>query len=384
MKNLLLSTIIYLLTNSVFSKETGTITFTTRNSFSGAAIISNIKIANSTFSNELSTDKNGSVLIELPTGIYNFEISSDKFQSQKSNYTIEVNKSLNINVSLDPQIPYELESSKDEFIISGFVVDKITSQPISDVALLLNNNKVNFKTNVDGYFKFKMPYKEKSLNKKNNYQYISLGLKKEGYKLINYNNILMCNGTVLLKIELEKGFGNVNIIQTQKLINNVNIDNLNDDKENDKIQNSINKMSNSNSEISIASCSPQSTIRLYHGNNSGPCVSCSGCTTIEQMSLEYYVRTGLDDEWIASWNDASLLAGAVAYRTYGAYHILHPYLGSSNYDIVAYPCRQHWNGSTSYNSTINATNSTVNEVLVNSSGNIVFSEYAAETNNFGC
>lgn len=54
---------------------------------------------------------------------------------------------------------------------------------------------------------------------------------------------------------------------------------------------------------------------------------------------------------------------------------------NANYDIVAYPCRQNWDGTTTYASTNNATTATAGEVMVTSSNTIAFIEYAAETNN---
>jgi hypothetical protein len=98
------------------------------------------------------------------------------------------------------------------------------------------------------------------------------------------------------------------------------------------------------------------------------------------MSLEAYVQSGLDNEWISSWKAASLQAGAVAYRSYGAYYIKHPV--KSNFDIASTTCNQAW-GSETATSTINAAKATAGVVLIKS-GAIFRSEYSAENNNAGC
>jgi peptidoglycan hydrolase-like amidase len=108
--------------------------------------------------------------------------------------------------------------------------------------------------------------------------------------------------------------------------------------------------------------------------------NCTTCSSVDVMSLEEYVQTGLDNEWIASWGAASLQAGAVAYRTYGAWYVLHPV--KSNYDIAATTCNQMWKAG-SYTSCINAAKATAGIVLVKN-GAIFRAEYSAENNNSGC
>ncbi|MGD5980656.1 SpoIID/LytB domain-containing protein, partial [Xanthomonas citri pv. citri] len=66
-------------------------------------------------------------------------------------------------------------------------------------------------------------------------------------------------------------------------------------------------------QVSATAVSVPSSIRVG--------TSCSGrsCSGVSVYSLEDYVAKGLDEEWIPSWHAQSLAAGAVAYRTYGAY-----------------------------------------------------------------
>lgn len=95
------------------------------------------------------------------------------------------------------------------------------------------------------------------------------------------------------------------------------------------------------------------------------------------------MRLGLDDEWIASWNANALKAGAIAYRSYGVYHVYHP--RDANFDICSTTCCQVLNPSTSNVNTDNATTATSGMIVVDSTGdNPFFAEYAAENNDNFC
>lgn len=69
---------------------------------------------------------------------------------------------------------------------------------------------------------------------------------------------------------------------------------------------------------------------------------CNGrdCDIVRVMSLEQYVRGGLPREWIASWPAAALHAGAIAYRSYAAWHVDNPV--SAAYDICNSTSCQVW------------------------------------------
>ncbi len=65
----------------------------------------------------------------------------------------------------------------------------------------------------------------------------------------------------------------------------------------------------------------------------------NACSHSCVFSLETYARRGLPDEWIASWNFDALAAGAVAYRSYGAWHAFNP-LPEGSWDICSNACCQ--------------------------------------------
>lgn len=110
------------------------------------------------------------------------------------------------------------------------------------------------------------------------------------------------------------------------------------------------------------------------------CATATTCTTVNVFSIDTYTRNGLDDEWIASWNANSLKAGAIAYRSYGSYHVYHPRVPAS-YDICnTTSCQVNDPTDTNVNSN-NATAQTTGSIVTNAAGtDALFSEYSAENN----
>jgi len=126
---------------------------------------------------------------------------------------------------------------------------------------------------------------------------------------------------------------------------------------------------------SPASVTVPASIRV--GSN---CPTRHTCSVFNVFSLDTYVRFGLDDEWIASWNTNSLKAGAIAFRSYGVYHVFNPL--NANYDICNTTSCQVVDPSDSYAATDTATAHTTGSIVVNASGTgPFFAEYSAENNN---
>jgi len=80
------------------------------------------------------------------------------------------------------------------------------------------------------------------------------------------------------------------------------------------------------------------TVGFADADCTKPC--CTGnCSYACVFELEDYVRRGLADEWIASWPQHALRAGAVAYRSYGAWHVFNPPEHGA-YDLCSSACCQ--------------------------------------------
>ncbi|MBD2770415.1 T9SS type A sorting domain-containing protein [Hymenobacter sp. BT664] len=113
----------------------------------------------------------------------------------------------------------------------------------------------------------------------------------------------------------------------------------------------------------------------------GTSCSCNSCSSVSVMSLETYVRSGIDDEWPPYFGANSLRAGSVAYRSYGAYYVINRSSGSS-FDISSTTCRQVWSSATNKDAAA-AADFTAGQVLVKD-GAISRPEYSSENNNAGC
>ncbi|NPA33970.1 MAG: PKD domain-containing protein [Chlorobi bacterium] len=120
---------------------------------------------------------------------------------------------------------------------------------------------------------------------------------------------------------------------------------------------------------------PPSSIRV------GTSCQCTSCSGVSVLSLETYVRRGLDDEWIASWPDNSLRSGAIAYRSYGAWHVYNPI--STNYDICNTPCCQAFDYADIYTKSSNAAIYVAGFMLEKSNGSLAKAYYSAENNKGG-
>jgi hypothetical protein len=127
----------------------------------------------------------------------------------------------------------------------------------------------------------------------------------------------------------------------------------------------------------LGALAPPATIRVGF-SDAGFTTPCCGnsCPAVSVMSLETYVRRGLNDEWIASWNGESLRAGAIAYRSYGAWHVPNP--RTPAYDICSSACCQVNDPDTSA-STNGAVAATAG-ILLERNAALFRSEYSAENN----
>jgi hypothetical protein len=123
---------------------------------------------------------------------------------------------------------------------------------------------------------------------------------------------------------------------------------------------------------------PPASITVGFGDAACSAACCTGnCSNSCVMSLERYVERGLGDEWIASWDHEALAAGAVAYRSYGAWHVLNPPAHGA-YDICSSACCQ-MNEPDTHSGSDEAVASTAGLMLIRE-GQAFRSEYSAQNN----
>lgn len=271
---------------------------------------------------------------------------------------------------LDPEVPApELAPAvvaaqiREGFaMLHGHIVDVDTGAPVEGARVSLRNAGVSTETNKRGYFTLQAPTTPVEGEKLP--QTDDLVVERSGYKTHTITRSFLVTGATHFQIDLEPGMGSVTRDDTHKMLAF---------EEGRLPEPPPPPAETSGDEVGIlASC--DTSVRL------GTSCSCTSCSSVVTLSRGTYVKRGLNDEWIASWNADSLRAGSVAYRSYGCWYTLHPI--SSSYDICNSTCCQV-NDSDTNTATDNAVDFTSGEVLAKS-GATYRAEYAAENNNGAC
>jgi len=115
------------------------------------------------------------------------------------------------------------------------------------------------------------------------------------------------------------------------------------------------------------------TIRVWRSAQTTGTSSCDG--TVEEIDLETYVKGVLPAEWVASWDDEALQAGAIAARTYAAFWVtVGGKYGCADVDDGTWTqvYRDHHEDRT--DAAVDATEG----VVIRRNGSLVFAEYSAE------
>ncbi|SKA41496.1 SpoIID/LytB domain protein [Chitinophaga eiseniae] len=330
----------------------------------------------------LTAGKNGVVSFPATKGRFTFAIKGQGYQSLETYFSGGEDSLIRAEVHLDPQASPTVASGRSAedphtITISGYLSDAEEHGPLADVELSLGSHTA--RTDGRGYFTASFPVDALSADLSVKPATIMLRAAKSGYVSHVLKNFYLIPGAYTFKIALRSagamtasansrtGAEEVEYLR-QGLLDRTAVELQ------QREEAAVAAESNAATYAKTAALALPSSIRV------GLNCSCLTCSSVQVMSLESYTASGLDNEWISSWKAASLQAGAVAYRSYGAWHVLHPI--RSNYDISSTPCSQAW-GSQTASSTINAANATAG-VYLSKSGAIFRSEYSAENNNAGC
>jgi len=319
---------------------------------------------------------NGKALFSAGAGKYNFSITAKGYHSLET-FFVTGTAAIEANINLDPvtitpaDAGKQLQNSKDQMVISGYIRDAGENTPLAGAQI--SAGAYTAVSDSKGFFSMELP--AAAVTEDKTPSAITIRIVKAGYAAHTIAHMYAIPGVRLLKVALSavnarlKQQGEETETRTHGLF-----DRTTADEQQRNASPSPAGAQKSAAELAVLAAAVPSSIRV------GTSCSCTSCSVVQVMSLEAYTQTGLDDEWIASWGAASLQAGAVAYRTYGAWYVLHPVSGS--YDIASTTCNQAWQNDV-YTSSKNAAIATAGTVLIKS-GAIFRSEYSAENNNAGC
>lgn len=355
--------------NALIANEKGTLSFFLTDSENGYGVPGNLLFQGAQDHFELSTDLGGQLNYTGKPGKYEISILADGYDELKTYFSIEPGKTLNIETILEKtdRLPVSYKNYSSP-IIEGYVVNPKTGKPLAEVNVKLIQEDLIATTDAKGFFTI-MPTKSTSISTLEDEAVRSdLTFSKEGFISHTIESLLIIPDKIKLKIHLQPGQG----ANSEKYHQNI-LDGTENDVEMYEQANQNEKEDDDNIGLNRSACSIPSSIRV------GINCNCTSCSNVSVMSLQYYSESGLDDEWISSWNIESLKAGSIPYRTYGGYYVNHPV--KPNFDIASSTCNQVW-GAQVYSNAQSAAQATAGKILISGSPNPVRAEYSAE-NNYG-
>lgn len=332
----------------------------------------------------------GAASLSLPEGMYWMLAATEGYQPITVKLfagNADVSKYI---INLDPlEAPAELQSSfinpllrSDATLISGFVVDDRSGQPLSEVQISSPKTSATTVTDSRGYFRFYLPANQITG---------TFHLEKPGYISQERINIeTWPEGDWQYRIRLKVGEGSEVIndgkpAQASTSPGNHDEEDCEDcgsQKTNSSDETvSPNPLNSPADNITLTPALVPNTIRV--GRN---CPGPTSCTTVEVYGLQIYCKYVLPAEWYSCWGSLtngmnSLAAGSVAIRSYAVWHVYHPL--TSSYDICDNTYCQYLGSAQSSNGNT-AVDATARYVLVTSGNAVTRSEYSAENNNHGC
>ena len=360
-------------TSSQINKiNTGTLSFFVSDAENGYGTPAEVLFSNEKKSFPLKTNEAGHLLFEGEEGRYNIQISANGHHPLSTYFIVKSGQSLNINIIMDRLNKTHVEYEKyNSAIVEGYVVDFETGKPLADVNVEFSVENGSVRTNKEGYFFFS-PNHFGAITKRGDKGLRSdVSFNMKGYTSKIIEKLLMLPDKIKLKIILKKGSGK----DSEKYIQHI-LDGTPHDVElyEKSMPQSNSQKTKTDVKLSATGCVIPTTIRVGTG------CSCTSCSGVDVMSLQYYSESGLDDEWISSWQFESLAAGSVPYRSYGGWYVNNPV--NVNFDIASSTCNQVW-GSAVYTNAQSAAQATVGQIVTANGIDPARSEYSAENNQGG-
>ena len=355
-----------------------TLNITLRDSSSGQFISTDFTLRDDQgTSSRATTDKAGRSRFQLAPGERRVELQVPGYKPLQTSFGNESLAQLNFTFWLDPnEPPAELKAEtvraniKVGFaFLHGHVFDVDTGQPLSGVQVQLKRTDKVARTNDRGYFSMSAPAAVPNANA--NPPSDNLVAEKPGYGTYRRNNLLLVQGATHFIIDMKQGREAIEIDDTHKLLQ---------DKPGEQAALTQDGNGLKGPPVEMTA---QGLVKVPPSIRVGSKCSSSGCEIVNTYSLETYVKNGLDDEWMAGWDSDALKAGAIAYRSYGVYHVYNP--KSASYDICNTTRCQVNDPTDTQTATDGATDATRGVILTDSSKQKpFFAEYSAENNSAFC
>ena len=332
------------------------------------------------------TDAAGKGSFQLADGRNDLEIEAPGYNSLKTHFD-GGDAGLDVTIWLDPvALPNEMRPAAIESrlqngstLIHGHLTDSESGRPLANARVYLENAKAEARTDKTGYFILyaatppvdpagDLPGSD------------DLVVEHGGRVIYRRNNILLPDGAIHFIIDANDNTPSVTdathtLVTSHREVAAVSDGSGSGSGSGDE---DINRNNDINKTDQPSAVTVPTSIRVGF-----TCPTSTTCSTVQVFALDTYVRLGLDDEWISSWNTNSLKAGAIAYRSYGSYYVAHP--KTATYDICSTTSCQVIDPNDSAASVDTATAQTTGSIVTDAGGNnVFFAEYAAENNANAC
>lgn len=257
--------------------------------------------------------------------------------------------------------PLPPSDQTDQLFLSGWVSDSQSRRPVEGAIVSVSHAAEQARSNAQGYYELRVPA---PLTVGGRPEAIDVRVEAPGFPELQVADRLLAAGSARLNLALgADSIAPAGHRQLQTLIPGPE---------------SVGESRQSPLGTLGVGDAPPGSITVGFADASCTQRCCSGsCTNACTMSLEEYVRRGLPKEWIASWNFDALAAGAVAYRSYGAWHVFNP--PQSSFDVCSSACCQVNEPGTQTNTNVAA--AATAGVMLKRDGQIFRSEYSAQNNN---
>lgn len=381
------------------SGGTGVLRIEVRDNVTGHAVPARLQFEG-TKSLSIETDGNGTVT--LPSGEYLEKVSAPGYKTMWGT-SLRVSPGRDNPVAgagLDPVTPPEEETPEalkpllrpGYTLLHEYVVDSETGAPLAGVQVSIGGGTAT--TDSQGHFAVSFPTPEPPIP--DGMGTATLTYKRAGYKTFVIRNFSVATeemGPVAIK--LLSGSGTIEEDGTHPLQMQAPAGTPQGDdpaaptspslQGSPEVAPGAAGTGDRSSNLSSGQIAVPTTIKVGH-SCSLPCGKCPiVCATWDKPTpLETYATNGLPSEWEGNWVDDSLKAGAVAYRSYGAWYVAHPL--SPNYDICDNAFCQVYNPS-KFPPTPRSTadvSATAGVVVSQDGVNIFKAEYAQNGNGLFC
>ncbi len=367
---------------AVGSDENGGLDLRVRDSDAGTGIAAHVVLSVDDGTRQvLELSRSGFRPIALPPGKISLEARAPGYAPLTTHLSIRRGQRLPLTLWLDPlevrgpcSVDHVASRMKRNWIlVHGHVVDGATGAPVGDALVRLEPSAVSTRTDVEGHFELQSPVPIYGADELPETGYLIV--ESSGFKRYLQRGFPMIEGNAHVIVDLQPGRGDETVAHDGRhKLQRV---------QNDPVQDPGSGAGKSYGgrprvrvpvedrfRASPTAWTPPASIRV------GFDCSCTACSSVQALSLETYVKRGLNDEWIASWVPHSLQAGSIPYRAYGVWHVNNPL--DDNYDICSTTCCQVNDADTSLNTDAAVERTT--GILVESAGTILRAEYSAENN----